>query len=252
VAKLGCGGVCPSLASNLRDGRGRCVIVNVFVGTDPRSDLRAGESMSRSRWLRSQALERSERRRLAESLHDHQIQGLTALQLQLGVLEKRLGTHPQTDMVRRLQETLGAAIEEMRHFMHELHPASLDRAGLVVAVQDYVGESMREGDVEVTFSGHVPPGTGLEPTNTMYQIVQEALSNVCKHAHALHVGVLFEGRDGGITVQIRDDGRGFSERELVRHSGLDRMAQRASIAGGWFRSTSVPGEGTIVTAWIPR
>src|SRR4029077_3649550 len=107
-------------------------------------------------------------------------------------------------------------------------------------------------DVDLRFE------TGDEPTRltalletTIYRVVQEALTNVAKHAGAQRVSVTVVERDGAVEIAVTDDGSGFSGEEPTDGFGLIGIRERVRLAGGRHDIESSPGEGTTVHAWIP-
>ena len=99
--------------------------------------------------------------------------------------------------------------------------------------------------------GRLPPQVEL----VLYRVVQEALTNVAKHAHATRVLVSADVVDEGIRIEVVDDGAGFVVAESVHmpgHLGLLSMKERAQLAGGWFRVESEPGAGAKVEFWVPQ
>jgi signal transduction histidine kinase len=89
----------------------------------------------------------------------------------------------------------------------------------------------------------------------LYRIAQEALANACKHADAANVEVTIRDHDGGLLVQIQDDGVGFAgevpRQSAPGHLGLSSMRERAELQGGWCEISSLPRNGTTVKFWIP-
>jgi signal transduction histidine kinase len=197
------------------------------------------------------AVQEAERKRLAELVHDRQVPMLTDVQLQLGVLEKRLGDHDEVHRVRVLQDRLSAAIISARRLMIELYPSSLDRVGLFAAVNEYAA-MVFDDTVDVSVSGRLSSDLDAETMAIVYRIAQEALHNAAVHARATQVEVSLEERDGGVRLEVRDDGTGFAQADRSDRSGLARMTERASVAGGWSDIAPALGSGTIVTAWVPR
>ena len=102
------------------------------------------------------------------------------------------------------------------------------------------------------------PTAAVEPPEevraSLYRIGQQALVNARKHAGAARIDVVLEDREGGIRLEIRDDGRGFepgAARPREGHLGLPSMIERAAMAGGRCRVSSKPGAGTTVEVWVP-
>src|SRR5206468_4230254 len=125
-----------------------------------------------------------------------------------------------------------------RHLIFELRPAVLDRDGLAEAVAAYLaGTTQPESELESHLENRLERDLPEDVRIVAYRIVQEALSNVRKHARATTVHVLLESSDEGIRVEVRDDGVGFLA-DVVQesppgHLGLTAMRERAEMAGGW-------------------
>src|SRR5438309_2278462 len=116
-------------------------------------------------------------------------------------------------------------------------------------------ESMRiRAGIEPHIDSRIPDDLPQAIQAIVLKNISEALNNIEKHAHATRVMVATEAVDGGIRVEVDDDGTGFVVAESVRvpgHIGLVAMRERAQLAGGWCRITSEPGAGTKVEFWVP-
>jgi PAS domain S-box-containing protein len=200
-------------------------------------------------------VQEEERRRIATEIHDDPVQAMTAVEMRLESLRRRIGSGEERRTVEQLGASVSAAIGRLRRLLVELRPARLDREGLASAVQALLdrlrADTGADADLEDRTLLEVPPDTGT----VLYRIAQEAVTNIRKHAEAREVRVTLAERDGGILLRVRDDGRGFDpEREAVEmpgHLGLVSMRERAELSGGKFRITSTPGAGTTVEAWVP-
>jgi len=199
-----------------------------------------------------------ERIRVSADLHDGPVQALTATVLRAGALENRLGAAGE-DAARSgvvaIREQVAQQIAEIRRVIADLRPPELDR-GLTTALRGLVEAFARrtECDVRLDADGEerVPP----EIETVLFRITQEALANVAKHAHAMHVAVHVRFDRGEVVVSIRDDGAGFTppmNGEHVRegHYGLAGMRERVEAADGRLEVTSEPGAGTQIVARIP-
>lgn len=201
-------------------------------------------------------VQESERRALARELHDGAGQALTALLMGLA----RLGRHP--DYPPSLMDSLHALERSTQDLMEELHaltvalrPASLDRLGLAAALKQYVENYRNQHllDVSIELAGvegiRLPPETEI----ALYRIVQEALTNVVRHAHARRVSLAVTRSDDGVRAVIRDDGIGFEPGEAARSGrlGLLGMQERVQAVGGTFAVDSAPGAGSTVVAEVP-
>jgi signal transduction histidine kinase len=195
----------------------------------------------------------AERRRWARELHDETLQGLGGLRV---ILSSALRRIEQDDVAELLREAVGQIereIENLRAIITELRPAALDELGLAPAIEALVGRVSTVEGLEIECDVSVPRAdrrVGSELETTIYRIVQEALTNVAKHARAEHARVLVRGVDGRIHVEISDDGRGFDPAATTSGFGLAGMRERVQLSGG--RLTVTPGrDGTTVRAELP-
>ncbi|MEI8104456.1 MAG: GAF domain-containing sensor histidine kinase [Actinomycetes bacterium] len=196
--------------------------------------------------LEGQELERS---RLARELHDETGQALTSILLGLKELERDVGSEP----IALIRELVGSALADVRRLTVELRPPSLDDYGLAPALERLgavVGE--RSGlNVRLNISERVE-ALGAEHETALYRIVQEALTNVVKHARASSVSIVVMRGNGVARLVIEDDGIGF-RREDVRPGalGLVGMRERVALLGGTFEIESAPGAGTTLVIVLP-
>jgi PAS domain S-box-containing protein len=197
-----------------------------------------------------------ERQRIAGDIHDDSIQKMTAVDLRLQAVRRRLTEPEDIRALDQLSETVRLALGRLRRLLFELRPPALDRDGLAVALRQYLGELAREGGFQFGMENRLMEEPPIEARTRLYRIAQEALTNVRKHAQATQVEVLLDERDGGTLVQIKDNGIGFSpgeagSRALPGHLGLNSMQERAELARGWWRVDSAPGRGATVEFWLP-
>ncbi len=265
----------------IRDAAGRVVALeglarDVTEQREAEERLRAGEARARLALARTGALaeqvrhgegerrrlletvaqvERTERKQLAEDLHDDPIQVITAAVLRLQLLRRQDILPGHRAELAELEDVLQRAVRRLRSLSFELRPASLEEDGLAAVLRSVL-EPLREETglhyrIRDLLEVSPPPDVGM----TMYRIAREAVVNVRKHARARKVDVLLAERDGGYFLRIRDDGRGFEAREPSRvrpgHLGFHAMRERAELAGGWWRIDSAPGAGTVVECWVP-
>ncbi|MBI4186513.1 MAG: GAF domain-containing protein [Chloroflexi bacterium] len=201
-----------------------------------------------------------ERRRIARELHDEASQSMAALAINLGSIAETLPARYR-DVTQRLETLKEQAIRTaggIRDLALELRPSALDELGLPLAIDWYVKDRLvkRGLDVKVEVSG---PKAKLPPyTETMlFRVIQEALTNVVKHAQASNVSVQLQIGTSKVIVQVEDNGKGFdSEAALSRDSarrslGLHGMAERVALLGGTLAIRSQPGQGTCVRVEVP-
>ena len=196
-----------------------------------------------------------ERRRIAEDIHDDPIQAITAVGMRLELVQRRLRDRHSAEELRALGEVVQLAIGRLRHLVFALRPPALDREGLVAALRQHLEEVRGHFGLPFRLEARLPTEPRAEVRTVLYRIVQEALSNVRRHARASLVEVEVEARDGGVWVRVRDDGVGFPVGEVPEsapgHLGLSSMRERAELVGGWCRIASQPGKGTTVELWVP-
>ena len=201
----------------------------------------------------------AERSRVARDLHDQIGQALTSVLLGLRLVDSSLPDGPQADEVRsrtdEVRELVAQALDEVRQLAFDLRPTVLDDVGLVAAVRRLADDLTRRFGVRVELAldgldddRRLPP----DVETVVYRVVQEALTNVGRHAEASVVTVLIAADGEGMRASIADDGVGFDlDGGALRSLGLAGMAERASLAGGRVDIASVPTEGTTVTLVVP-
>ncbi|MFC1737313.1 PAS domain S-box protein, partial [Candidatus Hydrogenedentota bacterium] len=206
-------------------------------------------------------LEETERRRLAHELHDRVGQTLTALGINLHLLLNQLPVGAPDRPRGQLKDSLHQ-VEEMadciRDVMYELRPAVLDDYGLLAALKWYGRQHEKRTGVPVEVLGEkTMPRLPRKVETAVFRIVQEALTNVAKHANAKRIIVSLESDDETISLTVLDDGVGFDttiEKEPTREMGwgLLIMKERALVVGGNVRVESEQGKGTKVIVEIER
>ncbi|MDP3062023.1 MAG: GAF domain-containing sensor histidine kinase, partial [Chloroflexota bacterium] len=201
-----------------------------------------------------------ERKRVARELHDGCGQALTGLIMRL---ESAASLVPSTQaaLSRELAHARGVAaqtLEEMRKLTQGLRSTVLDDLGLVAAIRSYSQTHLEEAGVHVTFetdgvSGRLP--AAIE--TAVFRIVQEAINNIVRHAHAANVLIRLRSDNGRISVFVEDDGQGFDVaaptdgKVGTEPLGLLHMRERATLLGGAFSLTSAVGQGTRILVEIP-
>jgi signal transduction histidine kinase len=196
-----------------------------------------------------------ERGRWARELHDDTLQGLGALRVTLG--SARTGS-PEAlqDAVNRAIVQLGDEIASLRGLITELRPAVLDELGLEAAIETLIDHHASASDLEIDHRIELEPSDreaiGQELERTVYRVVQEALTNVAKHAEAQRVAFELDIDEGRLRLSIRDDGVGFDPSQRPGDAfGLVGMRERIELAFGELEIDSEPGRGTDLRATIP-
>jgi signal transduction histidine kinase len=230
-----------------------------------RRPARAPRRSSRGRGLRSLALRlevarEEERARVARELHDELGQVLTSLKLEFMWLVDQLRNSepkPGIQLVNKLQSLIGlieVSIQSVRQISGDLRPAVLDHLGLREAIQWEATKFEARTGIRCRLAWELKN----EPADrtrqlAMFRILQEALTNVVRHAHAGAVRIIMRERGRTLTLMIRDNGRGITKSEMssVESIGLLGMSERARLLGGRLTITGAPGRGTTVTVTVP-
>ena len=194
-----------------------------------------------------------ERRRLARELHDETGQALTSILLGLKRVEEAKTKEASTAAAAELRAEIVHTLQAVRRLAVELRPAALDDFGLVPALERlaeaFGGDSGISVDVQANLDAVRLPA---EVETALYRIVQEALTNVAKHAGAEHVSIVVTRRDGLVTVVVEDDGRGFGAGGGEGDGlGLVGMKERVGLLGGRLAIESTEGSGTTIVAEVP-
>ena len=249
------------------DGPIGIVFAHDKLSRDPRfssADLRLSEHFAQravvavelSRRVQRDSLRRIiegqelERRRLARELHDETGQALTSVLLGLKAVET---AEDIPAALGDLRELVVGTLQDVRRLAVELRPKALDDFGLVPAVERLVETFGSSTGITVELESRLdqerlPP----EVETTLYRVIQEALTNVARHAGARRVSVLLVRRESSVTAVVEDDGHGFSaEDEKAGGIGLAGMRERLMLLDGRLRVESDAAAGTTLVAEVP-
>jgi signal transduction histidine kinase len=201
-----------------------------------------------------QQVREDERGHLARELHDELGALLTAAKLDVARIKSRLGviTPEAAERIQHLIETLNSGIALKRRIVEDLRPSSLSHLGLVASLEILAREfEDRSGLDIITDLEMVEIGGSAQLT--VYRLVQESLTNMGKYAEATHAEISLHSFDSYITVEVKDDGKGFDSMKVGSAShGLAGMRHRVEAAGGRLTVVSSPGEGTRIFAVLPK
>jgi len=255
----------------LRDAAIGVLVAHDKLGSDQRfdsADLRLAEQFASraavavdlSRRVARDALRRVvegqevERRRLARELHDETGQALTSILLGLRAVEEAgSGDGVVRKSVSEVRELVVATLQDVRRLAVELRPKALDDFGLVPALERLVQTFSEATGISVDLeAGLGEDRLPAELETTLYRIIQEALTNVVKHAEAQSVSVLLVRREGSVTTVIEDDGRGFDPTSTREDGlGLLGMRERVALHDGRLQLEASPGAGTTLVVEMP-
>jgi signal transduction histidine kinase len=145
---------------------------------------------------------------------------------------------------------VGQALQQVRTVSRLLRPQALDDLGLEAALRAMVTDFEKRTGVQTLLElDRTTAESATETQVTVYRVIQEALTNVARHAEARHVTVRVTGRDGGLALEVEDDGRGAAEPKP--NLGLLGMHERVAEAGGRFLIRTRPRAGFRIEAWLP-
>ncbi len=217
--------------------------------------VRAGRERLQTLSRRLVEVQESERRYIARELHDEAGQALTSLMVGLRLLERE-AQQPEAVVagVAELKRLVDRVLENLHRLAMDLRPASLDHLGLVAALRQYAEALSDQHGLVVQFET-----VGLcdrlpsDVESSIYRMVQEALTNVIRHARATRVDVLLEQRDDKLIVIVEDNGVGFDPMAAMQngHLGLFGVRERAEMLGGTLVLESAAGAGTTLLMEVP-
>jgi signal transduction histidine kinase len=198
----------------------------------------------------------AERKRIARELHDDTAQALTSILVRLRLLERSTTDEVVLRNVEELRELTGGALDSVRRMAMDLRPAALDDLGLVPALHAYAEKYSQSWPVGVTvnvngLTRRLPADVEL----VLYRVVQEALTNIAKHAFTTTAAVSLSRRRNEVTLTIVDDGVGFDLNDGPQTNGsrlgLFGMRERLALVGGEMQVQSARSQGTRITARVP-
>jgi signal transduction histidine kinase len=211
------------------------------------------QRVSRGVVRRVVAAQELERARLARELHDETGQALTSILLGLKSLEDAPAGDDGRAALAEVRELVVSTLQDVRSLAVELRPAALDDFGLVPALERLVGTFREQTGMTVDLENRLKDRRLPTDVETaLYRIVQEALTNVVKHAEAGRVSIVLAHRDRSVAVVVEDDGSGFDP-AAARDEGLGLvgMRERVGLVGGRLRIESAAGTGTTLVAEVP-
>jgi PAS domain S-box-containing protein len=199
-----------------------------------------------------------ERRRLSREMHDQFGQQLSALNLKVGLLKRAcVGVPGMRDQLEALEDIARQLDADVDYMAWNLRPTALDDLGLVVALSTFVTKWTEHYGIpaELHTRGMQTDRLSGEAETALYRILQEALTNVAKHAAARNVDVILGREANHVSLIVEDDGKGFDPAQAFAAKGnglgLIGMRERASLLGGTVEIESEAGHGATVAIRIP-
>ena len=195
-----------------------------------------------------------ERRRIARELHDELGQRLTALKMDLASLAPGTRSKKTRERIGAMLEMLDDTVASLRRISADLRPLMLDDLGLDAAIEWLARDAARRMGIEVTVNlDETVVAIDERSTIALYRMVQEALTNVARHARASDVHIELKHADGGLVLTVRDNGVGFPERATAKDDsfGLLGIGERALALGGRLEVDNPPGGGGRLSVYLP-
>jgi len=224
-----------------------------------RAEERITKSRERLRNLsaRLQTVLEEERARISREIHDELGQALTAMKMDLSLIRRSLvsdGLAGQSAKVQEIERTVNRIIRTVRKIATELRPGILDELGVGAAIE-WLGKDFRNRtgiNCKVAVKG-VEKISDAVLSTAIFRIVQEALTNVMRHAAASEVKVGLKKMDGALILEVRDNGIGIKEGRILdsKSLGIIGIRERVHLLGGEAVISGIPGEGTLVGVTIP-
>jgi signal transduction histidine kinase len=192
-----------------------------------------------------------ERKRLSRELHDQTGQELTSVLLGLKAIEDASDADERGRAVAAVRAQVLETLNAVRRLAVELRPKALDDFGLVPALERLLETWRQQTGIHADFEARVDGRLPGNAETVLYRIVQEALTNVVKHAAASRVSVVLTQNADTVTAVVEDDGNGFAREANGDGLGLLGMRERLALVGGSLKVESAEGAGTTVVADIP-
>lgn len=202
-----------------------------------------------------QTVREEERTRIARELHDELGQALTALRIDLNWIRPRCAGL-ETNVTERLAAAfrlVERTVDALRRISEDLRPGMLDDLGLAAAIEHHVAKFTERTGIPCALAMNREEFDIDDKTATaVFRLVQEALTNVVRHAAATRVTVQIDDRDNMLCLSVHDDGCGFALPAGKKTFGLLGMRERVKTLKGGLEIESAPGRGTRIAAWIPK
>jgi signal transduction histidine kinase len=233
-----------------------------------KSEQRARQLLEQSRQLQKKMrrfshqilmVQENQRKQISRALHDDISQLLVGINVHLTVFAKVAASNPRgiPRTIAPLRRLVEKSLRIVHQFARELRPSSLDDLGLIPALRSYIEDFPKRKGRQIQFTAFAgAEALDNDKRTVLYRVVQEALTNVAKHAHASVVKVTIFKTRGGVSLEIADDGKAFEVGRLSsaawgNHLGLHGMRERVEMVGGRFSVVSASGTGTTIRAEVP-
>jgi len=238
------------------------ILIDITEQKRAEEELKSSREQLRELAAHIEAIREEERTRIAREIHDELGQALTGLKMDLSWLEKRIAEARRGIALETLQKKIDsmkvlidATVQSVRKISTELRPGILDDLGLMPAIEWQASEFQSRTGIRCVFSAKVPDDLPLDEkrSSAIFRIFQEILTNIARHANASRVDICLKKTTDHLVLDVKDNGRGFTEAESynLKSLGILGMRERTLLLGGEFSVEGIPYGGTTVTVRIP-
>jgi PAS domain S-box-containing protein len=239
----------------------RGVVVGIADRKKAEEELQKSLAQLRALTGHIQSVREEERTRIAREIHDELGQALTGMKMDVSWIKSGLARPEGGLAAEALQAKLDAistlidtTIRTVRRIATELRPGVLDDLGLVAAIEWQAQDFQKRTGIRCRMNTELETvEVGAECSTALFRITQETLTNIARHAGASEVKIGLKKDQGQLILEVEDNGKGVTEKELARTQSLGvlGMRERAGLVGGRLEVVGIPTGGTRVTAWIP-
>lgn len=193
-----------------------------------------------------------ERKRISRELHDSTGQSLTSLLIGLKHLKESCHQDDLIPQIDDLRSAIGSTLTEVRAIAWQLRPSALDDLGLIVALERYVDDYQKRYNIKVDFVANgIHERLPIELETVIYRIVQEALTNIARHAQASIASIFIDSRKTTLRIIVEDNGIGFDPNQPHKSLGIQGIRERAALFNGTLIIETQPNQGTALFVEVP-
>jgi len=240
--------------------RGRDFVQSIWRDITKRKlaeeELKSSQEQLRNLADHLQSVREQERTSMAREIHDELGQALTALKMDISWLGKRLPKDQESlfEKTKSMSNLMDMTIKTVKRLSTELRPGILDDLGLIPAIEWQAEEFENRTGIRCKL-GVVPEDIIVDPdrSTAIFRILQEALTNIARHAQATRVTMSLKEKDATVELKVRDNGKGITEEQISQPKsfGLVGIRERVHSCGGVVKIKGAPGKGTTITVSIP-
>ena len=196
----------------------------------------------------------NEHKRLAQELHDGVGQSLYSISVALQAIESFVDDERLQSYIEEVRDELDQVMNDVKAYAYQLRPQSLDRLGLIATIRGMISTLEKNNpQLTIDFSTNMEEALPASVKINLYRVIQEAMHNIIKYANAHNVYIQLLYSEDHLYLRIEDDGIGFDTKNALTWGlGLKHMEERIDQLGGSFHIESEQGEGTIISAFIPK